>query len=205
MIDLGARARWAAAVYGIGAVVLPVLGSALVVNAVVGPEVLPVRIITGVFGALIVLLCVGLWLGRNVRPRWLGIDHEGVRLVNKAGQNLARIAWADLAGVGVMTNEKARRRHRFGNGLTSPTGNRTPTSVGVWLELHPASTDAVTRHPSLRRQWLLGAPRQAGQQQRWLVYLCDDLGQAPLPVGEYVRRWRPDLWRGHREGSLLFG
>lgn len=205
MIDLGSRARWAAVLYGVGGALLPVLGLAVVVNAVIGPEVLLVRIVSGVLGALILLLSVRFWRTRNLRPRWLAIDHEGVRLVNEARKDLARIAWGDLAGVGLMTDEKARRRHRFGNILTSPMGSLMPTPVGVWLELYPASADAVARQPIMRNQWRMGAPRREGQQQRWLVYLCSDLGQAELPVGQLVRRWRPDLWRGHREGSLLFG
>lgn len=193
MIDLGARPWWVVTLLRGGLVLLLAVGSACVVDAFVGPEPLAVRIIAGVFGALVLLLCLGLWQTRDARPRWLGIDHEGVRLVSRTGKNLARIAWSDLAGVGLMTNERRRGRQGW---------NR---SVTVWLELYPVGADAVARQPALRNQWRLGAPRRAGQEHRWLVGLGDDLGRAPLPVGELVRRWRPDLWRGHRAGSLLSG
>lgn len=42
-----------------------------------------------------------------------------------------------------------------------------------------------------------------GEEQRWLVSLGDGQGQ-DFPIGEAVQRWRPQLWRGHRSGSLLF-
>jgi hypothetical protein len=76
--------------------------------------------------------------------------------------------------------------------------------VPIWLELFPSGPDAHRRHPELRTAWLLGQPRREGQEQRWLIGIGDGLGQAP-PVDEHVRRWRPGLWRGHREGSLLSG
>ena len=63
----------------------------------------------------------------------------------------------------------------------------------------------MARHPELRGAWRLGSGARLAHGPRWLLMLCDDLGQEPLPVGEHVRRWRPELWRGHQEGSAVFG
>jgi hypothetical protein len=206
LIDLGSHKRSAAIVRILGYTMFAAFGLVCLADLVVGREALPVRHIAGGVGLLILLLGVGMLRTRNLRPRWLGIDHDGVRLVNRLGRDLVRVAWGDLAGVGLMTDEAARARHLFAANLESFSGlNRRLVSVSVWLELFPAGPDALRRHPELHNSWRLGAARRPGQQQRWLLRLCDDFGQAPLPVGERVQRWRPDLWRGHRAGSVLMG
>lgn len=185
--------------------VLFVLG--LLATLVAGPEPLPLRLAAGGVGVAIVVLALVAWWTRNHRPRWLAIDHEGIRLVSRTRRDLARIAWGDLAGVGLMTNEGARRRKLFAASLqSSPTRwlSRRLVSVPIWLELHPAGPDAVRRQPGLRAAWQAGAPRRPGEAQRWLILIADGQGQV-LPVAEHVQRWRPDLWRGHREGSFLLG
>lgn len=205
MIDLAARTRESRVLLRIGVVVTVLFVLGLLATLVAGPESWPLRLGAGGVSLGIVALVGIVWRVRDRRPRWLGIDHEGIRLVNHKRRDLVRIAWGDLAGVGLMTNENARRRRLMSASLdTAAWLNRRMVSVPIWLELFPAGPDAVRRHPELAAAWEAGRPRRPGEQHRWMLPIGDGQGQA-FPVGEHVQGWRPDLWRGHRAGSFLFG
>ncbi|WP_219415848.1 hypothetical protein [Pseudonocardia nigra] len=201
MIDLAARTSRVRVLRRIGWFLLALVVAGCLAALVASRDPLPVRLAAGGFAVLVVLVCLFALLTRNRRPRWLGIDHEGVRIVDRRGRVITRVAWGDLAGVGVMTNEFARLRQRLGRVFTG--GSRAMISVPIWLELFPASEEAVRRHPELRAARELGA-RSTDREQRWLIMLGDGHGQE-LPVAEHVQRRRPELWRGHRLGSPLFG
>jgi hypothetical protein len=159
-----------------------------------------VRSMVGGTCVLAVLAAAGVWWTVRTRLRWMGVDHEGLRLLNRRRAVLTRIAWTDLAGIGVLTNEAARRRRTI--------MSRYVASVPTWLELFPAGRDALGRHPELHVAWRLGAPRRDGDEQRWLIAIGDGAGQFPRVGGqlaEQVKRWRPALWRGQRSGSPVFG
>lgn len=205
MIDLTARSHESRMLRGIGSVLLALVVLGCLASLVLGPEPVPIRLIAGGFALLVLLLVGAAWAVRNRKPRWLGIDHEGVRLVDRRGRVFTRVVWADLAGVGVMTNEFARWRQLFSASLRPfPAFSRKMVSVPIWLELVPSGPDALARHPELSVAAALGRPRPPDQPQRWLIMMADGHGQV-LPVGEHVQRWRPELWRGHRSGSALFG
>ena len=204
-IDLTTRSRKARVLLTIGMAFLVLIAAGCLASLVAGPEAMPVRLIAGAAGLLIVLILVGAVAVRRRRPHRLLVDHEGIRVFDGRGKAVVRLAWTELAGVGVMTNEFARARQRFAAAVDGdlPRGLRL-IAVPIWLELFPAGPDAVARHPELQHAWSIGAGAAPGEEQRWLVMIGDGRGQE-FPIGEAVRRWRPDLWRGNRSGSLLFG
>lgn len=148
------------------------------------------RLVVGAVGGFLGLLVVGgTWILAGMRrARRLLIDHDGVKLDAGGSKPAFRLAWTELAGVGLRMDDTARRR--------ALRRRAAAASVIVALELIPADSEAVRRHPELRTAWRLG------RQRCWLVGLAAGPGDAP-PVGELVRRWRPELWRGERSGSLL--
>ena len=203
-IDLTARTRTARVLRLIGSVLALLIAAGCLASFVAGPETLTVRLIAGAAGLLIVLVFVWGLASRPQLPGRLVVDHEGIRVLNRRGRFLVRLAWTELSGVGVMTNEAARRRQLSDARDGMPWVGRRMVSVSIWLELYPADADAVTRHPELNRAWALGRRGAPGEKPRWLVWLSDGHGQ-DLAIGEAVQRWRPRLWRGHRSGSVLFG
>ncbi len=176
-----------------------------IASFVAGPEQIAVRLIAGAAGLLIVLLYAWVLLSRPHAPARLGVDHEGIRVRNGRGKVIVRLAWTELAGVSLMTNEASRRRQERDakNDLVPWLRGRT-ISVPIWLELYPADAEAVARHPELDRAWTLGRPRAPGEEQRWLLPAGDGQEQL-LRIAEAVQRWRPQVWRGHRAGSFFFG
>lgn len=205
VIDLRARTRGHAIASALGPYLLGAFALVLLVELFVGRESMAVRIVAGVVAALILLLLLAGLLTRNRSPRWLRIDHEGLRITNRRHRDVARFAWSELAGVGMMTNEWARRRKLFAASLEiSASVQRRMVSVPIWLEVFPAGPEDVRRHPELAVPLALGTRPDPGWEQRWMFLIGDGRGQ-DLPVGEHVQRWRPDLWRGHRAGSVLFG
>jgi hypothetical protein len=205
MIDLRARSREARVLLAIGCVLTVVFLLGLLVGAVDRSVPGPVRLVAGGVGVGFVVLITVVWRTRDRPSRWLAVDHEGIRLLDGRRRAIVRMAWGDLAGVGLMTDENTRHRRLMAASLDAvPRLSRRMVRVPIWLELYPAGPDAVRRHPELAVAWQAGRPRHPGDSQRWLIGLGDGLGQ-DVPVGEHVRRWRPDLWRGHRSGSLLFG
>jgi hypothetical protein len=204
-IDLTARARSARVVRWIGHVLAPLIAAGCLASFVAGPEEPPVRLIAGAAGLLTVLLYAWVLVTRRRLPARLVVDHEGVRVRDGRGKVIVRLAWTELSGVGVMTNEAGRRRQlRDAAGDPMPWVRRRMVRVPIWLELYPADAQAVARHPELEWAWALGGVTAPGEEHRWLVSLGDGAGQE-FPVGEAVQRWRPRLWRGHRSGSFLLG
>jgi hypothetical protein len=201
-IDLTARTRTAGILRSIGYVLALLVAAGCLASFVAGPEEMVVRLIAGGAGLLIVLAFGWAVAVRRQRPSRLVVDHEGIRVLTRGGRALVRLAWTELSGVGVMTNQVALSRQRLGASLRG--GIRAIQSVSIWLELYPADANAVARHPELHWAWGLGKGAAPGKEQRWLVRIGDTLGQ-DFPIGEAVQRWRPQLWRGHRSGSLLFG
>ena len=202
-IDLTARTRRARVLLAIGSVLALLVAAGCLASFVAGPEEMAVRLIAGAAGLLIVL-AFGFGVAvRRRRPSRLVVDHEGIRVLDGCGRKLVRLAWTELSGVAVMTNTSARTRKRLAE---PPVGVRARRTLGVpiWLELFPSDAEAVARHPELDRWWKLGSATPPGEAQRWLVLVGDGSGQE-FPIGEAVQRWRPDLWRGHRSGSLLLG
>jgi hypothetical protein len=204
-IDLTARTRTASVLRSIGFVLALLVAAGCLASFVAGPESLPVRLIAGAAGLLIVLVFALAVAVRRRVPSRLVVDHEGIRVLNRRGRALVRLAWTELSGVGVMTNEASRRRQqRDARGDLVPWVSRRMVRVTIWLELYPADADAVARHPELHWAWGLGGGTAPGEEQRWLVRIGDTLGQ-DFPIAEAVQRWRPQLWRGHRSGSFLLG
>jgi hypothetical protein len=204
-IDLTARTRTARILRPIGIVLALLIATGCLASFVAGPEEMAVRLIAGAAGLLIVLLIA--WAAVSCRrlPGRLAVDHEGIRMWDRRGRRRVRLAWTELSGVGVMTNEASRRRQqRRARGDLVPWVSRRMVMVPIWLELYPADAEAVSRHPELEWAWRLGAVKAPNEEQRWLVNVGDGQGQQ-LPIGEAVQRWRPQLWRGHRSGSLLLG
>lgn len=197
-IDLTARNGTSRILLAVGSLLTAFFTVGLLATLIVGREGIGLRLVAGGVGIGLVLLFVALWWTWNRRPAALVMNHEHLLLTDRRERTITRVAWTDLRGVGVMTNEGARRRQRSG------WLDRRMVSIPIWLELYPAGRDARRRHPELRRAWMMGRPRREDQEQRWLIGIGDGLGQAP-PVGEHVRRWRPHLWRGHRDGSFLSG
>jgi hypothetical protein len=203
-INLTARTRTAGVLRSIGYVLALLVAAGCLASFVAGPEEMAVRLIAGGAGLLIVLAFGWAVAVRRRVPSRLAIDHEGVRVWDGRGRVLVRLAWTELSGVGVMTNEAARRRRLRAAGHAFPWVSRRMASVSIWLELYPADAQAVARHPELSWAWALGGRVAASEERRWLVLLGDGHGQ-DFPIGEAVQRWRPQLWRGHRSGSWQFG
>jgi hypothetical protein len=204
-IDLRSRPRSTAAARWIGHVSALLVAAGCLATLVAGPEGTAVRLIAGAVGLLIVLLYLWVLVSRPRMPARLVVDHEGIRVWNGRGKVVVRLAWTELSGVGVMTNEAALRRQLRGTpNDVVPWVTRRMAAVQVWLELYPADAEAVARHPELEAAWTLGRLRAPGEEQRWLVTLGTGRGQL-LQVAEAVQRRRPQLWRGHRAGSALFG
>jgi hypothetical protein len=183
----------------IGYVLAVLFAAGCLASLVAGPEEMAVRLLAGGAGLLIVLVFALAVAMRRRAPTRLVVDHEGIRVLTRGGRALVRLAWTELSGVGVMTNEAALRRDQ-----SDSLGARHFASVSIWLELYPADADAVARHPELHGAWVLGRGTAPGEKQRWLMRIGDTLGQE-FPIGEAVQRWRPQLWRGHRSGSILLG
>jgi hypothetical protein len=201
-IDLRSRSRAARVKRSVGHVLALLIAAGCLASFVAGPEEMTVRLIAGAGGLLILLLYAWAVWARRRLPRRLVVDHEGIRVWDGRGSVIVRLAWTELSGVGLMTNQFALARKRLADSLD---GGPRMASVSIWLELYPADADAVTRHPELHSAWVLGRGGAVpGEQQRWLVRIGDTLGQ-DFPIGEAVERWRPGLWRGQRSGSLLFG
>jgi hypothetical protein len=201
-IDLTARTRSARVKRSIAFVLALLFAAGCLASFVAGPEAWPVRLFAGAFGLLIVLVFAWAVLTRRRQAKRLVVDHEGIRVLDGRGRKVVRLAWTELSGVSVMTNQVALFRKRLSDNLegVGPSMN----SVSIWLELYPADADAVARHPELQAAWRVGGGLAPGEQQRWLVRIGDTLGQ-DFPIGEAVERWRPGLWRGHRSGALSFG
>lgn len=174
---VSAAALYAAATGAGRSVVLWVIGGVLALAFLVGLAVLPAL----------------------RRPRRLVIDHEGIRVDRDRRKPEFRVAWTELAGVGLIRDDRHRqwkaRRHR-----AAPLENVPPGLVSVMmaLELVPTGPDAVRRHPELARAWLLG------HKETWRVLLTTGPGE-PLPIAGALWRHRPDLWRGERSGPVLLG
>jgi hypothetical protein len=204
-IDLTARARSVRVVRWIGHVLALLIAAGCLASSVVGPEEPPVRLIAGAAGLLTVLLSAWVLVTRRRLPARLVVDHEGIRVRDGRGTVIVRLAWTELSGVGVMTNEVGRRRQlRDAAGDPVPWVSRRIVRAPIWLELYPADAQAVARHPELEWAWALGGVPAPGEEHRWLVSLGGGAGQE-FPIGDAVRRWRPRLWRGHRSGSVLLG
>lgn len=174
-IDLTACTRSARAKLTIGLVLAALMAAGGLASFFAGPEEPAVRIVAGAISPLILLAFAFIWVIRNRRPARLVVDHEGIRLLTRRKRPLVRLAWTELAGVGVMTNQVALARERLGESLE--VGPRM-ASVSIWLELYPADAAAVARHPELKVAWAVGGGTAPGEQQRW---------------------------RGDRSGSVLFG
>jgi hypothetical protein len=204
-IDLTARTRSTQVARAIVHGLTLLVAAGCLASFVAGPEEPAVRLIAGVASLLIVLLYAWVLHTRRRLPARLVVDHEGIRVLDGRGRKLVRLAWTELSGVGLMTNEVSRRRQlrRTRDDLV-PWVSRRIVLVPIWLELYPADAEAVARHPELEWAWALGGVRAPGEEHRWLVRLGDGQGQR-FPIGAAVQRWRPQLWRGHRSGSFLLG
>jgi len=204
-IDLTTRARSARVLRSIGFVLTLLIAAGCLASFVAGPETTTVRLLAGAAGLLIVLLFVWAAVSRRRLPGRLAVDHEEIRVWDRRGRVMVRLAWTELSGVGIMANEVRRRRQqRDAQGDLVPWLGRRMVRVPIWLELYPADADAVARHPELEQAWRLGAAKAPDEERRWLVILGDGQGQE-FAIGEAVKRWRPQLWRGHRSGSFLLG
>jgi hypothetical protein len=201
-IDLTARTRSARVKRLIGFVLVALIAAGCFASSIAGPEEPAVRIIAGAVSLLIMLGFALFWRLRQWMPTRLVVDHEGIRVLSRRKRPLVRLAWTELSGVGVMTNQFSLWRQQQADRLE--IGPRM-AAVSIWLELYPADAAAVARHPELRGAWELGRGGAAvGEQQRWLIRIGDTLGQE-FPIGDAVQRWRAHMWRGHRSGSVLFG
>ncbi len=199
LIDLRARTTQATVLQSVARAVGVVVVFGCLLAVYQGSDSPGVRIAMGVFAFVMIALVLYVAWNRNRMIRWVAVDHEGIRLLDRRRRDHARFAWGDLAGAGLMTNEAARRRHMMAASLrSSDVVRRALVSVPIWLELWPASPDAVSRQPQLRAAWELG------RKECWRIWLSDGLGQT-FALGESVARHRPELWRGQREGSALFG
>ncbi|MBN9099142.1 MAG: hypothetical protein J0I49_13660 [Pseudonocardia sp.] len=184
---------------------VPFLGALLVVGVLAASagygactsRSVPIGVIGGVL-AVVFLLCL-VALPGVLRTRRLVIDHEGVRLERGGRRPEWRVAWTELAGVGLVRNDRERQRiaRRF---RANPLGNVPPgvVAVTVSVELVPTGTEAVRRHPEMARYLRLG------HGEAWRVPLIVSMGE-PLPIADALRRRRPDLWRGERSGPALLG
>jgi hypothetical protein len=204
-IDLTARPRSTRVAWWIVHTITLLVTAGCLASFVAGPEHIVVRMLAGAFGLMVVLLYVVVWGGRHRVAARMVVDHEGIRLRNGHGKVILRLAWTELSGVGVMTNEVSRywQQRDARNDLVTRWVSRRTVRVPIWLELYPANPEAVKRHPELELAWKLGQLRATGEEQRWLVSIGDGRGQS-FPIGEAVQRWRPQLWRGHRSGSIFF-
>lgn len=198
LIDLRARTTRATALRSVAGALGLVVVFGCLLTVYQGSESTGVRIVMGGFAFLLVAVVAYVARNRNRLVRWIAVDHEGLRLLDRRRRDLARFAWTDLAGVGLMTNENVRLREQIGATATGGWARRAMITVSIWLELWPASPDAVARQPTLRAAWELG------RKECWRIWLSDGLGQS-FALGEAVARHRPELWRGQRAGSALFG
>jgi hypothetical protein len=139
-------------------------------------------VLAGLFG--IVPLIGLLALPVMLRPRRLVIDHDGIRIENGTRSDAFRLAWNELAGVGLLVKYGRRRRSLFPQVRTS-------------LELEPADDATRRQHPELDLAWRLG------RQQVWRVPLGPSL-RKPLPIAEALQYWRPQLWRGQRSDREIW-
>lgn len=200
-IDLTARTRSGSVLRSVSYVLAVLFAAGCLASFVGGPEETAVRLMAGAAGMLIVLAFAFRVAMRSRIPTRLVVDHEGIRVLPRRGRPIVRLAWTELSGVGVMSDLVSLQRQRRNNNIPFP---RAVVSVSIWLELYPADAAAVARHPELHGAWSLGSRTGPGEEQRWIVRIGDTLGQE-FPIGEAVQRWRPQLWRGHRSGSVLFG
>jgi hypothetical protein len=154
------------------------------------------RVVAWALGGLFALIVVlGLaQLPRLRRPRRLVIDHEGIRVEGGARRSEFRLAWTELAGVGLVVDDRRRRRRaRSHHRVVGVAPDMIGVTVG--MELVPVDDAARRRHPELARAWWVG------RRQMWRIMLTAGPGD-PLPVGPELQRHRPELWRGQRSGSL---
>lgn len=179
----------------LGALIASGLLYAVVTDAV-GPPVS--RVVAGVIGGVSGLgtLLAASQVRTIGRARRLVIDHEGIRIEAERRVDRFRVAWTELAGVGLVLSDRRRRRAR----RRYHVGDLPPDVVPVTLllDMVPVDEAAVRRHPELQRAWLLGGRRS------WRVWLGTAPGP-PLEVAAALELWRPDLWRGQRSGSGLLG
>jgi hypothetical protein len=199
--DLRARTRSARTKKAIGHVLTVLIAVGCFASFVAGPEEMAIRLIAGAACLLIVLVYAWAAFARRRLPRRLAVDHEGIRVWDGRGALIVRLAWTELSGVGLMSNQVALARKRHAERLV---GGPRLASVSIWLELYPADDDAVARHPELHWAWGHGRGTAPGEKQRWLVRMGDTFGQE-FEIGDAVERRRPGLWRGHRSASVTFG
>jgi hypothetical protein len=187
MIDL--RRRSGPTLWTI-AVTLAVLAVAAATGAVDAGAGTGARIGAGVCAGLCAVGVVT--LVRATRgTRRLVIDHAGIRLDLGARRKPAfRLAWTEISGVGLLVVAVAAPHSFLLRLFRWP-----PPRVGTVLELVPADAEAVRRHPELLQAW------RFGRERTWRVGLGASR-DAP-PVEPLVLRYRPELWRGERPGSLL--
>lgn len=187
--------------YLLGMVVTGLLAAAALYAATAdrvigGPSARTVAWVIGAVLAAMVLGGLGA-LPELRRRRRLVIDHEGIRIEKSGRKPELRMAWTELAGVALIRADRQRRRAvRVYRPLTEVPP--ALVAVGLLLELVPTGQDAVRRHPELARAWLLGG------HKTWRVPLTVGPGEPP-PIGPALQAHRPDLWRGERSGSALFG
>lgn len=180
----------------VGFIVMVPFAAAVLISAFRDDVDPGVRVVAGVLGGLVgfLLLLTVPALYTYRRPRKLVIDHDGIRLENGGRRAVFRLAWTEIAGAGLLVADRRRRRKQrhYVRFSELPPGM---TTITVVLELLPADADAVRRHPELRRMWRLG------HERCWPIVIGAFPG-APPPIGELVCRYRPQLWRGERSGSL---
>lgn len=169
---------------------------AVATDAVLGPPVNRVvaAVIGGVFG-LCTLLAATRYRAIG-RARRLVIDHAGIRVETERRADRFRLAWTELAGVEVVVSDRRRRQARRRHDV----GDLPPdlVAVSLFLDMEPVDGEAVRRHPELQRAWTIGGRRS------WRVWLGTAFGDPP-GVAAALEQRRPDLWRGQRSGSGLFG
>lgn len=142
-------------------------------------------LVVAVVVSVLFLLCVMAALQLRHSHR-LVIDHEGIRMEVGGRKPRWRLAWTEMAGIGTVRGPSRPGRR----------GARDPS--GQALLIDPLDADAVRRHPELALPWNLGKQRQ------WRIVIGDLHPDQPS-VADLVGRWRPELWRGERTGSVLFG
>jgi hypothetical protein len=152
------------------------------------------RVIAWVLGSLLGFLAMAGLAALPLlrRPRRLVIDHEGIRIQRGPRSYEFRLAWTELAGVGLVVDDRKRRR-----GIPLSDLPRSLIPVTVALELVPVDDAVRRRHPELATAWRLG------RQRAWRVGVTIGPGE-PLPIGTALQRWCPQpLWRGERSGRAF--